>query len=293
MPTQSLHTLLSGLVDYAGLFPPARLDMPAAVNNYASYLRSPEVWALGRFIVPAARLGEFGHAYANLPSPARQWRLSVLVDDMAADRGRLIAPRQHIAGQPLIDTVEIRAATPEAIRAAMALLPPGMTAYFELPLGDGLDDLVAALADTGGRAKVRTGGVTADAFPAPEELLAFIHCCADHGVAFKATAGLHHPLRAEYRLTYAPDSPSGTMYGFLNVFLAAAALHAGADEDTAGRLLVESNPASLSWDDDGLSWGELRLGTAALQAARAGSAIAFGSCSFSEPIDDLRGLGWM
>ncbi|HYF62853.1 MAG TPA: hypothetical protein VD886_08550 [Herpetosiphonaceae bacterium] len=293
MPSHALHTLLSGLVDYAGLFPPARLDMPAAVNNYASYLRSPEVWALGRFIVPAARLGEFGHAYADLPSPARQWRLSVLVDDVAAARPRLAAPRPPGSTQPLIDAVEVKAAAPEAIRAAMDALPPGITAYFELPLGDGLDELVAALAATGGRAKVRTGGVTADAFPAPDGLLAFIRCCVEHGVPFKATAGLHHPLRAEYRLTYEPDSPRGTMYGFLNVFLAAAALHAGEDAAAAGRLLVESDPASLAWDDAGVEWGGLRLDAAALGAARSGCAIAFGSCSFTEPIEDLRALGWL
>ena len=81
---------------------------------------------------------------------------------------------------------------------------------------------LAVLSAAGARAKVRTGGVTEGAFPASHALARFIQSCADAGVPFKATAGLHHPLRGEYRLTYEPGSPHGMMFGFLNVFLAAA-----------------------------------------------------------------------
>ena len=95
--------------------------------------------------------------------------------------------------------------------------------------------LVAAIARRGGRAKMRTGGVTAEAFPTAAQVLRFLRACTEARVPFKATAGLHHPLRAEYRLTYAPDSPRGTMFGFLNVFLTAVLLRHGlSDKDALG-----------------------------------------------------------
>jgi hypothetical protein len=59
--------LLRDLIDYAGLFPPASLDMAAAVANYDSYSRSEWNWILGRFIVPVARLGEFEEALPDCP----------------------------------------------------------------------------------------------------------------------------------------------------------------------------------------------------------------------------------
>ena len=48
------RALLSELFDYAGLFPPARLDLDTAVRNYACYLDEPEAWMLSRFVVPAS-----------------------------------------------------------------------------------------------------------------------------------------------------------------------------------------------------------------------------------------------
>ena len=83
-------------------------------------------------------------------------------------------------------------------------------------------------------------GITKDAFPKTSELIRFLRGCVQAGLPFKATAGLHHPLRAEYRLTYAPDSPTGVMFGFLNLFLATAFLRAGMAESEAARLLEEA-----------------------------------------------------
>ena len=62
----ALHALLDGLIDYAGLFPPAKLPMGDAVRNYAAYLRSEHEWMLGRFICPVSRLEEFRGATGDL-----------------------------------------------------------------------------------------------------------------------------------------------------------------------------------------------------------------------------------
>ena len=151
-------------------------------------------------------------------------------------------------------------------------------------------DCIMAVARCG-RAKIRTGGETADKFPASEIVVEFIRLCAASSVAFKATAGLHHPVRSLHRLTYQADSASTTMHGFLNVFLGAAFLRVGMDPRLAVELLNEQSASAFHFDPDGLLWREHRLGLDDISAARRGFAVSFGSCSFTEPVDDLRVLG--
>ena len=129
-----------------------------------------------------------------------------------------------------------------------------------------------------------------DAFPTTSDLLRFLRGCVRGRLPFKATAGLHHPLRAEYRLTYAPDSPTGVMFGFLNLFLATAFLRAGLTETEAARLLEERSPDAFQIDEDGISWQGHRLDLEALRDARRLAVVSFGSCSFTEPIGDLEAL---
>ena len=88
------------------------------------------------------------------------------------------------------------------------MTPAELETYFEIPLGR-LRECIAAIADCGRRAKIRTGGETADKFPAPESVIEFIRLCAAANVPFKATAGLHHPLRSIHRLTYRTRKPVG------------------------------------------------------------------------------------
>ena len=128
-------------------------------------------------------------------------------------------------------------------------------------------------------------------FPSSEDLARFLAACVRESVAFKATAGLHHALRGAYPLTYAPDSARGTMYGFLNVFLAAAFLRAGESEAMARALLEEREAAALQFDQSGVTWRGHRLSTEQLEHSRDGAIQSFGSCSFREPLDDLQSLG--
>jgi hypothetical protein len=109
-------------------------------------------------------------------------------------------------------------------------------------------------------------------------------------VAFKATAGLHHPLRSVHRFTYQPESASGIMHGFVNLFLAAAFLRTGMENEIATQLLEEQSAEAVHFDLDGAAWRQHRLSHQELAAARQDFAISFGSCSFMEPIDDLRSL---
>jgi hypothetical protein len=290
---RSVHTLLHSLIDYAGLFPPAELGMTAAVASYSAYRAGEHCWALGRFVLPVARLTEFERAAAScLPAAGAPWKLAALAGaDLAADLGAIAGFNRRHADRAAVDTIELKAATPEAIAAALGAIDGRLDVYVELPIARDPAPLMAELARLGGRAKVRTGGVTPDAFPAPADLLAFLRRCVEAGVPFKATAGLHHPLRGAYRLTYAPDSPSATMFGFLNVFLTAAFLEHGMGGADALALLEETSPDAFRFEQEGIGWRSHRLDDAELRHTRRRSAMAFGSCSFEEPIDDLHALG--
>jgi len=290
--------LLRDLIDYAGLFPPASLAMATSVANYDSYSRSEWNWILGRFIVPVARLADFEEEFARLPiSPpgtsSANWRLSVLLgSDPIADVARIreFNDRTTSSGRrAVVESVEVKVTGPEEVERLSGIIPAELTTYFEVPLSRCAES-IASVAGCGRRVKIRTGGETADKFPAPESVIEFICLCAAANVPFKATAGLHHPLRSVHRFTYQPDSPSGIMHGFVNVFLAAAFLRAGMATTLGVQLLDEQSAGTFHFNADGAGWRQHRLSQREIAAARRGFAVSFGSCSFTEPIDDLRAL---
>jgi hypothetical protein len=308
-----VHALLHGLIDYAGLFPPAKLDMRTTVENYSRDLVAPHAWMIGRLIVPVTRLDEFDQAASDiLPADdTPQWRISALLppvaelDTSTGPRRGLINALERIdafneahasdapggAGAAVIDSVEIRTDTPAHIDAVLAVLPEEKRAFFEVPIKDDPRGLVAAIAGTGSAAKVRTGGVTPDAFPASAQLAAFLCACAKADVPFKATAGLHHPVRSERPLTYEAEAPVGTMHGFLNVFLGAAfAFAEGCTVPAIESVLEERSAHAFVFDAGGVKWRQNHLTTAQLTAARANFALSFGSCSVDEPVADLKEL---
>jgi hypothetical protein len=290
----ALRALLEHVVDYAGLFPPAALPMHEAVAEYARHRESPNAWMLGRFVVPVARLDELAAARPGAAAAQRCWPISVLVSaDPARDADVMRRFGERYGDQFVIQSLELRAASVQAIEWALPLVDRNLERYVEIPLDVDPRPLLQAIAKHGGRAKARTGGVTADAFPAPSELARFIARCAEVGVPFKATAGLHHPLRGEQRLTYASDATAATMFGFLDVFLAGALAQSGADEPSLVRLLEERDPGAFSVSGDVLRWHDLSFDVARLAASRRELAISFGSCSFREPVDDLHRLGFL
>lgn len=291
--TASLRALLDGLVDYAGLFPPAGQSMGEAVAEYAAHRAGAHGWMLGRFVVPASRLGEFADAAAGvLPVGGDAWSLSVLLGpDLERNVAAAVAFNASHRGARC-DAAEAKAVNADDVDSvARAAGSSGLTVYVEIPVHEDPAPLIERIAQHRLRAKIRTGGVTADAFPPPQDVVRFLAACIRAGVAFKATAGLHHPLRGAYRLTYDAASPTGTMYGFLNVFLAAALLRDGGSEEDAQRLLVENEATSLTFDAHGAEWRGRRFLSPRLAQLRSRVAVSFGSCSFREPVHDLSALG--
>lgn len=295
---KAVHSLLRNAIDYAGLFPPAGLDMRSAVENYARYRSGPDAWALGRFVLPAARLAEFEGAANPKADSEQPWRLAALAGpDLSADLAA-IAEFNHRhtrrnAAAFVIDTLETKATSGTAIDHTMHRMPGNLQAYIEIPVEHDPGPLLAAMAGSSARAKVRTGGITREAFPRSADLIRFLVSCIRSEVPFKATAGLHHPLRAEYRLTYEPGGDRGVMFGFLNLFLAAAFLHRGMAASDALAVLEEGSPAGFQMEETGICWRGHRLGLDDLQGARREVVISFGSCSFTEPISELQALGML
>lgn len=293
-PPAPLRQLLRGVVDYAGLFPPAGLSMAEAVAHYARHRAEPPAWMLGRFVLPAARLDEFEAAAAtHLPrESATWWSLSALLSsDIEEDIARVERfnhrHRDARHGAALVDTVELKAHSVQDVAHASGIVQRQFDTCMEIPVAEDPAELVAAIGAARAKAKVRTGGTTPDAVPPASQVIRFIARCIAHGVPFKATAGLHHPWRGVYPLTYEPDAPAGLMHGFLNVLLATAALHAGASEREAAAILDERHPDAATFHTDGARLRERVIPADALRRARE-SLTSFGSCSFSEPVADLR-----
>ena len=290
-----VQALLSRLIDYAGLFPPASLDMEAAVRNYQRYLTGPHAWMLGNFIVPAARLPEFGEMFQAVCCDEQEnpWTVSVVCagESLPVD---LQAIHDFPQGAAFVTSLEFKAVNVRTARAVLTALPRGPVRYVEVA-PDRVQRLLPLLVSSSARAKLRTGGVTEAAIPSPRAIAQFLTACAQERVPFKATAGLHHPIRSAHPLTYDFGSAEATMHGFLNVFLAATLAFYGSTEDALAATLTEQDPEAFRLEDnDGvIAWHDQRVTSDQIKRARREFAISFGACSFTEPIDDLKAMEWL
>jgi hypothetical protein len=240
--------VLERLIDHAALFPPASMSLPEALEEDSQARASAYESLIGRFVVPAEKLAEL---------PAERPALSVVLsglDDV-----------QLLDGVEGVQAVELVLAGPRPLSADLvaaytALRPLDVETYFELVFDEGWRDSVpaaiGAVAAIGGRVKLRCGGALV---PSIEQVGFVVVCCRDASVPFKATAGLHHPVRR------------GDEHGFLNLLAAATA-----PLDRIDEVLAEEDGSSLEIEDGGRA-----------------IFVSFGSCSWREPIDGLRELGFL
>ena len=289
----SLRALLAGLVDYAGTFPPAKLDLERAARNFVKSWRSPHSWMLGRMVVPATQIEQLEALFASMPEMQMGFcPLTVLLGADPLKEVALVLDRfQQTGSRSLIETVEVRPATIALIAELDAVLPEELEVYCEVSPGEAMDSWLDAVRQAGWSAKIRTGGITAEMFPSSLDLAVFMMQCKERGVAFKATAGLHHPVRAQHPLTYEANSVCGVMHGFLNVFIAAALVTRGLETARTAAILDDRDPTSFTFTDDFASWRGQPIPTEELMLARRYFAHSFGSCSFDEPVGDLKKLG--
>ncbi len=311
----SLRTLLTSIIDYAGLFPPAQLPLDQAIRNYARYRQEPDTWMLGRFVIPATRLDEL-EAFADLFSVESPLHLSLLgrggedlvqfVEGVGADCDEAEAFGNQVAGRVSVDVCELRA-PPECNFRCIGLIADMLarwTFFVEAGSRTGNDEepLLVTLSKAAqlkaNRAaaypmasvgfKLRCGGLEESAFPTVDQVAFVLRVCRDAGLPLKFTAGLHHPIRRF-------DAGVQThMHGFVNVFVAGVLAHARRlDEEALRAVIADEDAGHFQFTDDGLSWKTLHVSTAEVADARRDFVTSFGSCSFDEPRDDLRALGWL
>jgi hypothetical protein len=185
----------------------------------------------------------------------------------------------------VIETIEIKASGANVIEGALELMPETLFPWFELPWQQDVRGMVAALSEMESGAKVRTGGTTPEAHPTPLQLARFLAACHGADVPFKATAGLHHPFR------HRAESVGCDQFGFVNVFVGGALLHHGVvEQEELEMLLSDSHGAHFEFTPTGVSWKGRALSLGQLREARERFCTSFGSCSFDEPMNDLRSL---
>ena len=285
----SAREFLSGIVDYAGLFPPAGLDMKSAVSAYDGYHAGKDRDLLGRFVLPWRRLEEFASAADSAAASANDpWRLSVIGSEDHGEVRRAVDRFNSATKAFVCDTVETPVTSKADVARAVAAFPEPFELYLEIAPSSDPHELITEISNTSASAKIRTGGVVETAIPTPEQVYRFICECVNEGVPFKATAGLHHLIRGQYPLTYEPDSPTATMYGFLNIFLASAFCASGSSESAVLSVLEETNPAAFRFDDTGVWWRDHFVVYEQLSIVRQTVATSFGSCSFTEPVTEAR-----
>jgi len=286
----AVEALLGRIVEYAGLFPPAGLEMESALRNYQRYTETDEFWLLGGFVVPANRLKEFAGAFERVwgTEQERPWTLKVVCAGETADDARAIEEFQQ--GAVFIGSLEAKAADATAAKEVLEKLPEVQARYVEFPL-EKTAEVLPVLAQYGARAKIRMGGVTVESVPGVEAVAKYLLACAKEGVAWKATAGLHHAVRGMRELV--PGGPRATMHGFVNLFLAGALAYFRADEAAVVKTLSEEDAGAFRVDDEVIRWHDNTMISDQIEKVRSEFAISYGSCSFEEPVDDLRAMGWL
>jgi hypothetical protein len=300
VPLASLQALLAKSIDYAGMFPPCSLALEPALQNHASYVRSPEAWMLGAFVLP---IEQFDAAKELLSpfDPLHPLRVAALGPKTADAEAFLealekadTAIRSLSSNVDLISISHLEMFLPHDVD--LALLEEARSIVGDLPVfwettPDRTEQTIALLAEYNSDAdlatfgyKLRTGGVTADAFPTSAQIASALVAPATHQLPIKFTAGLHHPIR-QFR-----DEVKTKMHGFLNV-LGAAVLAAEHRWDAlqTSIMLEDQDSASFSFAEDFFAWREWKIDVERLQYRRKFVA-SFGSCSFDEPRDDLRAL---
>jgi hypothetical protein len=318
----SLQTLLGDILDYAGLFPPADLSLAQAIHDYADYRDEPESWMLSRFVLPVRRLPDLT-PFQGLFSDDEPYRFSVLgtgggdpdtfLDALGRDLEVIDTFDEEYGGRAQVNVMEVPL-PPSLVGSSQTdlesffetvdqrLVETGtakLDFFFEVPMRSDavaeLPALCAAVAEHNSQQavpprsemglKMRCGGAEPSDVPSVEHAAALITACRNATIPFKATAGLHHPIR------HYDDGLDTEMHGFLNIFGAAvfAAEHQLA-EDEVQPILREDIANNFQFEKDRLSWRNLSASLDDIQHARNSLALSFGSCSFEEPIDHLRDL---
>jgi hypothetical protein len=312
----SVRALLTGIIDHAGMFPPAKLPLGEAIRNYARYRAEPESWMLGRFICPAARLAELAPFLKELKTGQLPIRISALgrggkdfseLKRAVQEDFQSIISFNRIHHQlARVDSVEMKVdddldyhellGAMEEHRQEMFADGEDLAIYYEYVPSKDLSEqdsrektaeFISFLNQSGsGFFKLRCGGPGPVDVPTCAQVAHILTRCRREEIPLKLTAGLHHPIRHFDAELQVP------MHGFLNIFTAAVLTYSRGMEEKHIQAIVEDEDAGyFSFSEEGLSWKDSHASTEQIGIARRAFILSFGSCSFDEPREDLRALG--
>ena len=324
---ESLYRFLNKIIDYAGLFPPAELPLDQAVENYSEYRKSELNWMLSRFIIPAELIPELKAYKDSFITKKDPFSLSVLgkktdtIEEFQNETDRVLDQIQwansELKGYISTDSFEIRLPV-EAVESydhelLMELLNETATRFeqtkhappilfYESVLNSSADrELEFIMKSLSGHNeilsdenyhqtqmagyKLRCGGTSEDAFPSDELVVSALLMAREKLIPMKFTAGLHHPVR------HLKESVNTKMHGFFNVFGAGLLAYAfDLNREEMMNIILEEDPESFQFTDTGLAFDGFHIETEEIEELRSNAFLSYGSCSFEEPVDDLKKL---
>jgi hypothetical protein len=281
----TMTAAVAGLFDYAGMFPPADLNLRATVQRYLEYRHGRHAWALGCLVIRASDLSALQE---EAREEMRELRLSVV-----ATGGDEESIQQHLDEGLPIEMIETKAADGNELLRMRMNHSAGIATYVEVPVGLRDFGILDGIREAGMHAKLRMGGIVAEAFPDSASVAAVLKALVERRIAFKATAGLHHPLRSRHPYTYQKDSKTGVMHGFVNLLCASALAWFGGAVGETAQLLEEQDPHAWQVTDDAVRWRSWEWSADELHEVREHFLVSIGTCSFTEPMDGLEALGWL
>ncbi len=302
------------LIDYAGLFPPASLDLRTSFLNFINYQDSRYNWMLSKFIIPAKRLPDLAAIIDNekilFTKPVhfsilggKEVALSKFFESLSDDINRISEFKAKFGEKVITETYEV------SIPLELLVIPDNksiiefftkvssgffeklnknISVFYEAVPNKDLPVIAQSITMfnlmghfTG--YKLRTGGVEASAFLPPEKIAHILKICSEHETPMKCTAGLHHPFR------HFDKSVNTKMHGFINVFCAGIfAYNLDLNEYELTRMLLEENPDNFKFSKDSILYENYEVFEEEISDAREKFMISFGSCSFQEPVEDLK-----
>lgn len=314
-PALSLKNFTHKIIDYAGLFPPASLELAQAFHNFIFYSQGESKWMLNKFIIPAARLNELSELMAGMKIEGTI-PFSVLssggntiadfnktfdadIESMKAFvslHGELVSidavetrvPKEIIEQEHEDDMLDLMISVSDKLEKALGKTVP---VFYEAALNENHETIIIRVVETIAALnkscgfKLRTGGTEPSAFPSAEVIAFAIISCCEFAVPMKCTAGLHHPIK------HYNDGVKSDMHGFFNIFGAGILAYTNdLDEMEIIEILNDEDPYEFIFSEEGFEYDEIKVTNAEIKAARENFILSYGSCSFDEPIEDLKML---
>lgn len=286
----ALNTVLSGLFDYAGTFPPARLELNQAVAealSFESTLKRPFL-VNNRGVFNSSELTDVAAILNTAGVANKPFEFSALL--IAGDElDRAVTELCNVLGEnPFLKMtgIELKIGSPLELEQAGKLLGlfSGIRLFLE-PSREIREQAIAYIDQLGAKnhaigLKVRAAGPTA---VSTAELANIIKDLTDRGIPLKVTQGLHSPF-------IQGNAPTG----FLTLALATYLSKAGASVGQIEQILRLTDLTPFSYDEGTGSYISFDRVTIELKRCielNHLGIIRIGSCSIREPDEELDRLG--